>query len=240
MNVRGPLQTAYAPLFRSTTNSAGITLGTRIETRDGRVFRWALAGGTTLVTGNVLQSPVQITNHQNLTPVAAAIGDKLITVALGATLATANQYAGGWAMIDTTPSLGFAYPIASHAAAALSTSVDLILPSDAPVQVALTTSSRVSLQANPYSGVIQFPTTATGAYAGVCVYPITNAEYGWIQTGGPACVLVAGTPAVGQLVSPSTGTAGAAMINSGTIDAIGTMLMTGQSGLCQAVMLIER
>ncbi len=39
-------------------------------------------------------------------------------------------------------------------------------------------------------------TTLTGAVVGVCVYPITAAQYGWIQTEGPAATLITGTPAV--------------------------------------------
>src|SRR5206468_4270040 len=125
--------------------------GERMPTKDGRSFRYVLNGAVALVAGNVIQAPAQVPNHLALTPVAASIGDTSITVALGATAATANQYAGGYAIISTTPGNGYAYRIQSHPAAALSTSV--ILKLDEAVQVALTTSSRVDLQANAYSGV---------------------------------------------------------------------------------------
>jgi hypothetical protein len=215
-------------------------LGTRGVTPDGRVFRYCFAGAVDLVVGNVIQAPAQIANHQQLTPVAAAVGATSLTVALGATAATQNQYAGGLAIIDTTPGLGYAYPISGHLAAALSTSVVLTLPSDSPIQVALTTSSRVSLQANPYSGVIQSPvTTLTGAVVGVAVYPITAAQYGWIQVRGQAAVLIAGTPGVGLAVVVPATAAGAVVIDgaASATQVVGAMMVTGVDGKVQAVML---
>jgi hypothetical protein len=229
---------AYSQQLFSSSATQQAQLGQRAVTSDGRTFRYCLVGAADLVVGNVIQSAAEVANHQQLTPVAAAIGATSITVALGATAATANQYAGGWAIIDTTPGLGYAYPILSHPAAALSTSVVLTLPPDSPIQVALTTSSRVSLQANPYSGVIQAPiTTLTGAVVGVACYPITAAQYGWIQVQGPAAVLIAGTPAVGSAVVSPGSAAGAVVVDgaAAATEVIGAMMVTGVDGKCQAV-----
>lgn len=216
-------------------------LGDRMVTVDGRVFRYAQAGASALVAGNLLQAPAQITTHQQLTPTAAALGALSITVTLGATAATANQYAGGWAIIDTTPGLGYAYPISGHAAADASAAVELHLT--VPIQVALTTASRVSLQANPYAGVIANPTTMTSAAVGVAPFPIAASEYGWIQRGGAAGVLIEGTPGEGLPVGPNGTTAGAVgTVVTTTTTAIpapivGTMLVQGVDGKVQAVML---
>lgn len=232
--------TAAATNLWSSSATPETYLGARFVTRDGRVFRYVLAGAADLVVGNVIQAPAQIANHQQLTPVAAAIGATSMTVALGATLATVNQYANGYAIIDTTPGLGYAYPILSHPAAALSTSVVLTLPADSPIQIALTTSSRVSLQVNPYSGVIQSPiTTLTGAVVGVAVYPITAAQYGWVQVRGAASVLVAGTPGVGLAVVVPGTAAGCVVVDgaAAATQVVGAMMVTGVDGKCQAVML---
>src|SRR5437773_343778 len=75
----------------STTLSVPHYLGERMVTKDGRSFRYCLNGAVALVAGNVIQAAAQIPNHLALTPVAASIGDTSITVALGATAATANQ-----------------------------------------------------------------------------------------------------------------------------------------------------
>lgn len=232
--------TAAATNLWSSSATAETYLGARMVLRDGRVFRYALAGAADLVIGNVLQAPAQITTHQQLTPVAAAIGATSLTVALGATLATVNQYANGLAIIDTTPGLGYAYPILSHPAAALSTSVVLTLPADSPIQVALTTSSRVSLQANPYSGVIQSPvTTLTGAVVGVAVYTILANQYGWIQVRGACATLIAGTPAVGLAVVVPGTAAGCVVVDgaAAATQVVGAMMVTGVDGKVQAVML---
>src|SRR5258708_5013007 len=72
-----------------------MTLGQKIESADGRIFRYALAGGVTLVSGNLLQSPAVVAGNQTLTPTAFAIGATSISVTMGATSVTANQYAMG-------------------------------------------------------------------------------------------------------------------------------------------------
>lgn len=215
-------------------------LGTRGYDKYGRKFRYAKAGAANLVVGNILQSPAEITTHQTCAVTATAIGATEMTITLGATNAVvANQYAGGWAVIDTTPGLGYAYPISSHPAAAASAAVVLTLEPDSPIQVALTTASKVTLVSNPYKGVIQCPvTTMTGTPVGVCVYPITLAEYGWIQTGGPASVLTAGTPGVGTIVVVPATAAGAVVISAAhTTPNVGYMMAVGKDATCCPVYL---
>jgi hypothetical protein len=216
-------------------------LGARLQTRDGREFVYAQAGAVALVAGNVIQAPAQITTHDQLTATAAAIGATSVTVTLDATNAVvANQYAGGWAVVDTTPGEGYAYPIASHPAAAASTAVVLKLPVDAPLQVAWTTSTRVTLVPNPYKGVIQSPvTTLTGAVVGVCVYPIPISNYGWLQVRGPAPVLIAGTPGVGLAVVVPATAAGAVVVDgaAAATKVIGSMMVTGVDGKILPVFL---
>lgn len=208
-------------------------LGTRVETDDGRVYRYALAGAVDLVAGNVLQGPAIVTAHLANTPPAVAIGAQSFTYTPGAATGTANQYAGGWLQVDTTPGNGYTYEVSGHAAIASSTAFTLNLK-DA-IQVALTTSSRVGLIANPYRGVIQFPvTTATGTAAGVAPYVITAAQYGWIQTWGPCSTLIAGTPALGAgVMTPST-TAGSAIVLTTTnlvvAQPVGYMMQIGVDG----------
>lgn len=193
--------------------------GERAVTPDGRSFRYCQAGATALVQGKLQQAPAEITNHQNLTPVAAAIGATTVTVALGATAVTANQYAGGWVMVTVTPGEGYQYRISSHPAADLSTSVVLTL-SD-PIQVAWTTSTRVDLVANPYKGVIVNPATASSTPVGVAVYPITASYYGWLQVGGTANVLADGSVTVGTSLVASNATAGAVEALTGVQAVVG-------------------
>ncbi|HMJ58301.1 MAG TPA: hypothetical protein VK467_04145 [Gemmatimonadales bacterium] len=210
-------------------------LGTRAEDDYGRVYRYALAGGADTVAGNVLQGPAITALHLANTPPAVAIGATSFTYTPGSTLGTLNQYEKGLLQVDTTPGNGYAYGIDSNPAFASATAFTLNLASDEPIQVALTTSSRVGLLANIYRGVIQCPaTTATGLVAGVSGYIIPTLQWGWIQTWGPASVLIAGTPALGAMVLAPGATAGAAEIMTTTnlivAQLLGNMLQVGVSG----------
>lgn len=220
-------------IFSSSSTQAH-DLGTLITDGYGRKFRYAKAGGTLLVVGNMLQAPAEIANHYGCAIAAASIGDTSLTVTPGATGGAANLYANGWAHIDTAGGSltnGWAYPIAGHAAITSSTAFTLNLKE--PLELALTTSAKVTLVPNPYSGVIQTPvTTLTGAAVGCCVYPIAANEYGWIQTGGPACVLVAGTPGPGLAVVVPGTSAGCVVVDgaASATPPVGVMMVTGVDG----------
>lgn len=216
------LFTALAPTAGTVPYMTQIPdLGVRAVTGDGREFRFITAGGVTLIPGTLLQASAQIANHQNLAPTAvAAIGATSVTVTLGATAATVNQYSGGWALITVTPGQGYMYQISSHPAAALSTTLTLTL-TDALI-VALSTASRVDLIANPYNGVIINPTAASSCPVGAAVFGITNAYYGWIQTKGVTNLLADGAVTVGTSLVASNATAGAVEAGTGVQALVGT------------------
>lgn len=227
------------PVFSSSSSQLH-PLGARAEDIFGREYRYCLVGGTSLVAGDAIQAAAQVAAHQDRTPVAAAIDDRVIDISLGATAITANDYAGGIAVIDTTPGLGYSYPIKGHLAADSSaTTFDSNLAEGWTIQVALTTTSRVSLYANPYSRVIQSPvTTLTNTPAGVAVYPITNAQYGWLGVHGHFGTLIQGTPGVGVAVGPPGSAAGAVAVNTSTNPIVGFMMDTGQDAKVEGVFWI--
>ena len=198
-------------------------LGCRAVSNDGREYRYALAGGTALVVGKLQQSAAEITNHQDLTPTAAAaIAATSITVTLGNTAATANYYAGGFALITTSTGVGYMYRIASNPAA--NASATIVLTLDDAITIATATSSRVDLYPSPYQSVIVNPTTASSAPVGVAISAITNAQYGWIQTKGISNVLMDGTGVVGTAQVASNAVAGAVEPLTGVQAAVGTLL----------------
>ena len=218
-------------------------VGERHADRLGRVYRFIKNGGVALVPGDVVQGPAITANHLALTAAAAAIGDTSMVVTPGATLGTENQYAGGFLQVDTTPGQGRMYGIDGHPAFASATAFTLRLAKDDPIQFALTTASRLGLIANPYNGAIQMPvTTATGTLAGVAVSAIPIGGYGWVQTWGPAAVLIAGTPALGAIVMAPGAAAGAAEIivaggNLIVAQIVGRMMQVGVNGKNNAVFL---
>lgn len=220
--------------------------GVVFETDDYREVVLVQNGGTALVSGVLVQSPAQIgANHTDLVVVAAAaIGATAVTITLGGTAVTANQYAGGYAIISAGPGIGQTLKIASHPAQSTTTGNVVITLAD-PLSVALTTSSTVSLVLPQYGsmngtdftsfGVIINPTTATGKVLGVTLYPIpastaNQASYGFIVCKGPVACLCGATTAIGLDVMPSSATAGAVIpYVVATRNRIGTAVVAGQS-----------
>lgn len=196
-----------------TTNSSTQTMpiGSYMETPDGRGFRYAKNGAVATVAGKVYQSSaLDATNLQpsgGLTPkAAAAIGDTTVTINDSITL-TANQLAGGYLSVDVTPGQGYVYRIAGNTAVTGASGAVITL--EDPLEVALTTSSRVILVKHPYDGTVIEPGTPTGVIVGVPNRVFTASYYYWIQTHGVCSVLFTGTgvasKAVGSLVSGTSG-----------------------------------
>lgn len=212
----------YGPY--SSDTEASVQLGTTFKDTSGNEYVYAKVGGTALVAGKLYQSPAEITDDQNLTPAAAAIGATSVTVTLGSTAATANKFAGGWLVVTTTPGEGYRYRISSNPAA--NAAATCVITLDDPIQVALTTSSRVDLVVNPYNGVIVNPTTASGAPVGVAVDVVAAASYGWLGKYGvfPVLADAGGAVTVGTSIVASNQTAGSVEGATGAQAVVGTAI----------------
>lgn len=209
----------------NTTDASLATMtGAKFDTADGREFVLIQNGGTALVSGNLIQGPVNIgANHQNLATSTVAIGSTTLTVTAGGTLITANQYQGGFAVINAGTGIGQIFRISSHPSA--TSSGTCLLQLEDSVKVAtLAADSKTSLVLNPYgsqfgtdfrtSGCVVCPVTLTGPVIGVTVAPIpatstTVLSYGFIQTKGIVGLLNDANTAIGLDIMPSANTAGA-------------------------------
>lgn len=200
--------TVSQDLYDVSESTGQQAIGDPARTQDGRQYKYAYAGATALVAGNLLQSPAETTAHEGLSIAAASLGATQIVTTSTITL-TANQYAFGYVVIQVTPDIGRIYPIQSTPAV---TSAVATINLNSALDVALTTSSKIALVMNPYYGVIQNPTTFSGCVSGVAVVPTPINYYGWIQTRGIGNVLQQGTLSVGNQVVASTTTAGAVTI----------------------------
>ena len=218
---------------------AQIDFGAKASTSDGRVFRFVKAGSSALVAGTVLDGPATVANHTNIAVAsAAAVGANQITVTLGATAATANQYTNGYVVVNDVDGQGYTYGIKSHPAANASAALTITLNDDETVQEALTTSSQVTLIANQYNGVVIHPTTEAGVPVGVAIKDITAGSYGWIQTRGPVSALCNVVTAIGASVAASdTTTAGGYEIGDGILPPIGYALTAGVATEYNAIFL---
>jgi len=226
-NIGPSVQIAAQDIFTSSTVQQHI-LGEKAFSSDGRTFRYVKAGASALVPGNVLQSPAIVANHVNLTPTALpSVGATTLTVTLGATAATANQYSGGYLVVEKgTLGVGQTLLISSHPAAGSSATLTLTLAD--PVATTITGTVTVSLVRNNYDGVIQAPvTTLTGTPVGVAVLAIPAASFGWICTGGVTGVLADGAITVGTVgCAVPSAAAGAAKVMAATLFQIGTFCKT--------------
>jgi hypothetical protein len=202
-------------------------VGTYMETNDGRGFRYFLNGAVSTVPGKIYQSAAQDTTNLNpsggLAVAASAIGATTVTLTGSLTLA-ANLLANGLMGTDVTPGQGYTYLVQSNTAVAGAANCVVTLAD--PLIIALTTSSKVVFQLNPYSGAIVLPTTATGAPIGVAPFIVVNAQYGWLQTHGPAALLNDSGTAVGLGVAPSAATAGSVKTMAATLAQVGYALGT--------------
>lgn len=196
--------------FYTEETNPSTVIGARSQTQDGRLFRYVLAGATTLVVGTLQQSVAEDTTYKDMAvQAAAAIGATVIPVTLGATATTLNQLVGGMLVVSVTPGIGQFSRIVAHDVAAGAATCNFTI--DDPLVTALTTSSKVTTYPSVFSKVVQAPTTQTGIPVGVAVKAVTNAKYGWLQTHATGACLgdATASAAAAMAVSQSVTTAGA-------------------------------
>ncbi len=243
--------TAVVPTAGTTGIPQGVyPLGTQFICKDGRKFRYASAGGVTLVRGNVLQAALTLSTDQNMSATASTTvnpyrgsasppnagiatnvaGSPDLAFTHGAATVIANFFAEGFINVDVTPGGGDTYKIITHPALAngANTPADLVnlWPGHSLRRPLTDTTSKVTLLQHPYSRIIQAPiTTVTGVTVGVCVTPLTGAtgrgNFGWVQTAGACGVLQDNTALlIGQPCVGSGATAGTCSLWVSGISAI--------------------
>lgn len=223
-------------LFTS-SSTQGTVLGSRATTGDGRYFRYVLVGATALVPGQLYQGPAS--DATNFSPSGGlSVGQAVTTGSVAFTLSnsltlTANQLAGGTMSVAVTPGQGYTYKVKSNSAVTSATSAAFVL--EDPLLTNLSTASRVVFYPNPYNGIVVVGTAPTGPVVGTAIYPVTAAQYGWVQSRGPVSQLVtsSGTPAANQQVGLNlANVTGAVSTVTGTaiFTPVGMMVSTGSTG----------
>lgn len=191
-------------------------LGARKVLPDGRVFRYAKAGATALVAGNLQASPATCgttTEPINMTvSTAAVVGGNTIGLTAVTDAYAVNLFQGGYLGIYSGAANiggGQTFRIKSHTVATAGGTFTVTIYDTFPVLVS--TSATATVCKHPYDSIIISPTTETGMPVGVPLVAVTAANYCWIQTWGMACVSVGSGAAltVGADVLPSNAVAGA-------------------------------
>lgn len=214
----------------TSSSTQGADLGALATTGDGRYFRYVKAGATSLVAGQVYQGPAN--SNANWCPVgglgvgqAVATGQTSFTVSASITLG-ANDLAGGVMSVAVTPGQGQSYKVKSNSAVSSATGAAIVL--EDPLVTNLSVASRVVFYPNVYNGIVVVGTTPTAPIVGVAVYPVTNAQFGWVQSRGLASVLIGSTAAPGQQVASNAlnGTTGAVGPATGSYGLVGIAVAT--------------
>lgn len=161
-----------------------------IDESSGNKYRYVQAGGSNLVTGHLLQEAAEDTNYRSMVVnTAQAIGDTQISVTLGGTAVTANQFDDGNIFLESATGLGQNFRITRHDVQT-STTGSATFYLDRPIKTALVaTTSQATVRKSAYDGVIDFPVTPTGGPVGVALYAMTANYFGWIQSAGDVPVL---------------------------------------------------
>ena len=200
------VQAATQPSGASFTPS--IKLGQKGATSDGRVYVFGYNNASTAaVVGDLQSGPASVANHIGRTNVVVtAAGAYTVTVPLGATAATVNQYAQGYLAVVSATGIGTYYRVLSNPAAALSTSMVVTLVD--PIVVALDATSVISLYPHETNLFVISPTSVSNP-VGVPNVAVPASNWAWLQTEG-ICSVVADANAItrGAAIIPSTTTAG--------------------------------
>lgn len=187
-------------------------VGEAARLADGRTFRYVLAGAAATVAGTTNTPAAEKTNHAEINP-SAAISSftsvNQVSLTLGATAATLNEYAHGFATFSSGGNVGISYEVSYHPAIA-SSGTGLFTFFDF-LQAAVLTADTVDLNHSQWYNIIQSTGSSdqTIRCAGVTPVVIAAAYGGWSCTHGLVGCLADGTVAVGTEVVLSNSTAGA-------------------------------
>lgn len=184
----------------------------------GRKFRYAKAGATALTPGKMTVAATLNADWVNETPAAAAVGAKTVAithVAVGTDTLPEDYFKGGQLHVNDATGEGHWYPI-THSTAVTATSTVLTLSLSEGLRVAITASSECTPVPSPFMATA-ISTTEESEPTGIPMVDVTAEYYYWSQVGGEAICLIAGTPAVGSMLTLSA-TAGALAAINATLD----------------------
>lgn len=194
-----------------TSTTQHFPLGTRGILSDGRSFYYAsYTASTALTPGNLMVVATAVANHVSVAYASGGTaGSDSVTVTLGATLASANQYQDGYIIHIDGTNPGQVRKVKEHPAA------------DSAATLQVTTydpwtndlDGELTLKVNPYSAIVQSPGNAAACPVGVNVCNLADSSsttsYFWVQTWGPCGVIGDGsTFADGSRVMAATGGTG--------------------------------
>lgn len=217
-------------------------IGRRFLTWDGRIFRYSKSLGT-IYSGFGAANIFPASNLGAVIPAAAAVGDRIISVTVGASAGygadgavAENELIGGYVTCGHGESIANTRRIEANTAVATGGGTMLVLL-DAPIANAMTVSSSyVEVWPNPYK-YLSNGSVLSGYLAFMCVPAVTVAtgKYFWGQTRGPCwCVPGGGDGSPGDTASDRT----VYFVGDGSVNA--GYALTIETGYQKAGYIIDR
>lgn len=199
----------------STVQSEKWNPGDCVVLPDGREFHYAKSSGICASGQSVDFDQTGVQAYANAS-VAAAVGDRAVTVGAGTHDAIAKDalrggYFVSWPAADKDQFRGIIGNDASAANAAIKVYLD------GPLTVAITTSTGCELYENPYASVIEASNAALGKGGVPAVYVGAADTYFWVQTKGPVFVAP-------QTTADGHGGVGCMFRHDGSLDGMETAL----------------
>jgi len=214
-------------------------LGTLGIMNDGRAYRYAKAGGSDLSPGKLCIKTDLVADHQDIAVNTFTVGDRNITVSVGATAITAYDYDEGFVGIISSTGAGITYKIKSCPES--SGSEDVVIELTEPIRVTAASGTKVTLYKNKFRDVIVSDGTLADIPVGVPNVTITTLYYGWLQTKGPCSVLndETTTVVVGQPVTIGDVTSGAVEVINAVTEPMVGMCPAGMTPVTTEYVVIE-
>ena len=168
-------------------------LGTKLILPDGRTYYYALNSSAAITTGGAIVDGIAAVGAHDMDLAATATSAGEITFTSGTSLTvTENQYKDGYVYFNDGPGEGEIYVVRSNTAVSGATGLSITIEDDGGLATALTTASLFGLMYSPYKDVkiVDGNGTMTTGVLGITTIPVTASYYCWLQTSGPAAVLM--------------------------------------------------
>tara|TARA_R100001530_G_C4282417_1_gene145922 strand:- start:71 stop:838 length:768 start_codon:yes stop_codon:yes gene_type:complete len=175
----------------SSTNIGNLELGMLGMTRDGNIYRWCKASGTGIAAGLfVVGESVPV--HESTVTVAHAVGTETVTVT--ASGVTADDYAGGYLVVQAGTGAGEIHRIKSNTATSGGT-IQITFHAGDGLKVAWSTSDTdVDIFTPLHGSVVIAPVDGRQLVVGLTqgIIPASNYFWALVQGVGPFMVDAAG------------------------------------------------
>jgi hypothetical protein len=174
-------------------------LGTRAVTPDGRVFYYAEENGTGIARGgNVVNGIAAVAAHDMDLAAAAASASAITFTTTTSLTVTKDQYKDAYLYVNDGPGEGEIYRVKSNTAVSSAAGLSITIDEPDGIVTAFTTATRFGLMYSPYKDIhiVDGNGTPTTGVVGVTAAPVTADYFCWVQTSGPAAVLIGAQVAI--------------------------------------------